>query len=152
MPPDVMRQCRHRRRLPLVFWLVVRPAAGSRDCDDVDRHWQFQVNREPGFARSQNGEEYDDALYGHLRGLTQGIKELELTGRGAMPFLRNVWKPRQSATVTNYVSGMGTYILSLAYRLGFLTERVYSSLRQHCEATCKGLNGLIRSLRSETGD
>jgi len=44
------------------------------------------------------------------------------------------------------------YQMSLTYRIGFLTEQIYSSLRQNCEATFKVLNGLIRSLRSETGD
>jgi len=39
------------------------------------------------------------------------------------------------------------YQVSLAFRLGFLTEEVFETLSSSCVETSKVLNGLIRSLR-----
>ena len=39
------------------------------------------------------------------------------------------------------------YQLSLAFRLGYMSEKQYAGLKGPREETCKVLNGLIRSLR-----
>ena len=44
------------------------------------------------------------------------------------------------------------YLISLAYRLGYLEESIYSPLREKSTETAKILNGLIRSLRKKPMD
>jgi putative ATP-binding cassette transporter len=56
--------------------------------------------------------EYDDALYGHIKSLTQGIKELKLHGPRRSAFLSEQLEPAASQYRRHYTASMGLYILA----------------------------------------
>lgn len=56
--------------------------------------------------------EYDNVLYGHIRSLTQGIKELKLHGPRRSAFLSEQLEPTASQYRRHYTASMGLYILA----------------------------------------
>jgi putative ATP-binding cassette transporter len=63
----------------------------------------------------RRAREYDDALYGHLRSLTQGIKELKLHRSRRDTFLADCLETAATRYRRHYVSGMGFYVLAASW-------------------------------------
>ncbi len=62
--------------------------------------------------RLSAAREYDDVLYDHLRGLTQGIKELKLHRARRKAFVTECLETTASHCRRHHLSGMGLYILA----------------------------------------
>ncbi|CAG0956327.1 ABC transporter ATP-binding/permease protein YojI [Myxococcaceae bacterium] len=60
----------------------------------------------------QTAREYDDALHGHLRSLTQGVKELKLHRARRDAFLTECLQTTATHYRRHYVSGMATYLMA----------------------------------------
>lgn len=63
----------------------------------------------------KQAREYDDALYGHFRSLTQGIKELKLHQARRDTFLSDYLETAAIGYRRSYLSGMAFYIIATSW-------------------------------------
>lgn len=68
---------------------------------------QYKALRDLQAAREQN-----DVLFSHMRGLTEGIKELKLRRAGQKSFVSKNLEPTAAAYRRHYMAGMGLYVLA----------------------------------------
>jgi len=72
----------------------------------------FRIARRKGLHNLQLAREQNDVLFTHLRGLTEGIKELKLGGSKQGSFVSENLEPTAAAYRRHYVAGMGGYVLA----------------------------------------
>lgn len=72
----------------------------------------FRLVKRSALNNLKIAREFDDKLYGHLRSLTQGIKELKLHQARRNDFLEECLEATSFAHRKRYLSGMGFYILA----------------------------------------
>lgn len=72
----------------------------------------FQLAQRKALRDLQAAREQNDVLFSHLRGLTEGIKELKLRRAGRKSFVSESLEPTAAAYRRHYMAGMGLYVLA----------------------------------------
>ncbi|WP_081881729.1 cyclic peptide export ABC transporter [Nitrosococcus oceani] len=72
----------------------------------------FRIAQRKALRDLQAAREQNDILFSHMRGLTEGIKELKLRRAGRKSFVSESLEPTAAAYRRHYMAGMGLYVLA----------------------------------------